>query len=57
MNLNFFWTVYKQLEDDFKKAKKANPFLQKQVSTFMISYNNGLDDILSAMQKELLWSV
>ena len=24
MNLNFFWTVYKQLEEDFKKAKKAD---------------------------------
>ena len=33
MNLNFFWTVYKQLEEDFKKTKKVDPFLQKQIST------------------------
>lgn len=53
MNLNFFWTVYKQLEEDFKKAKKASPFLQKQISTFVISYNNSLTDIVHNTETEI----
>lgn len=53
MNLNFFWTVYKQLEEDFKKAKKASPFLQKQISTFVINYNNSLADIVRNAETEI----
>jgi hypothetical protein len=44
--LNLFKQFISSLKTISKRQKKLILFFQKQVSTFMISYNNGLADIV-----------
>ncbi len=42
-----------QLREHFLEKIKADPFLQEQVSTLVISYNNGLADIVRNAETEI----
>lgn len=42
-----------QLREHFLEKIKADPFLQEQVSTLVISYNNGLADIVRNSETEI----
>ena len=46
-----------QLWEHFLEKLKSDPFLQEQVSTFVVSYNNGLADIVRNAETEIvpLW--
>jgi len=51
--LNFFKQFVSSLKTISKRQKKLILFLQKQVSTFMISYNNSLTETVRNAKTEI----